>query len=815
MIEQRLCHWGKWDAWSKMRRFGGISTRHSRDGPEIPAVRRVLLTFLALLLAGAIGAAWYVYDKGFTRTWRDQVSEEFRKHGVEVSLRRLTVDPFRGLVARDLKVFDARDRRRMLAVIDEMQLGVNYAALARGENFLETLDLREATLSLPVDPTKPGGPRVEISRLNARLFLPPQQIYLARAEAEVFGIQVSASGRLINPQIFWQQKAPGAAPGDLAARIVEEIKALTFEGPPPMISLTFTGDLAEPDKIVVDLAVWAERVRRENYLLQSLYIAAGYRNGVIDLKQFTATDAAGSLRITGTYRFDTRRAEMRFRSGIDLQSLAAELKLAPQLAEFVFYGAPALDFTANATFGDAPQFEIFGHIGMGRFAYRSVFFEALDADVSWDGQRWSARDVLLKHRTGEVRGDALQLPGKIRAKVSSTMNPKALQPLLSGKALEAMREFEFKDTPAIVLEARGSELSRDALTVSGDLKLGGTTYRGVPAESATAKFLYQDRVLTISPFHVERTEGGGGGGLIFNFKTDEVRLDKIRSNVNPPEVAMWFEPKLFKDIIPYRFRARPPNLFIDGLVHTKGGKSTRLTIDVDAPAGMDYTFLKKELRSPQISGKLLFTSDRLRITDLRASLFGGKVKGDADISLARNRPGHTVNMQVEGVDFASLTKLYFNYDNSKGRLTGKYDFSGRGSDARTMAGRGELSVTDGNVFAIPFLGPFSGILNTIVPGMGYNLARKANSTFTIRDGVIATDDVEIEGQGFSMYGSGKLFFLDDRMAFDMRINAQGLPGVLLFPVSKLFEYTADEKLSKPVWRPKVVPRFNRGSAVSE
>ena len=58
-----------------------------------------------------------------------------------------------------------------------------------------------------------------------------------------------------------------------------------------------------------------------------------------------------------------------------------------------------------------------------------------------------------------------------------------------------------------------------------------------------------------------------------------------------------------------------------------------------------------------------------------------------------------------------------------------------------------------------------------------------------------------------MIGHGKLFFVDDRMDFDMRINAQGLPGVLLFPVSKLLEYTSDGKLSKPTWRPKVVPRL--------
>ena len=91
--------------------------------------------------------------------------------------------------------------------------------------------------------------------------------------------------------------------------------------------------------------------------------------------------------------------------------------------------------------------------------------------------------------------------------------------------------------------------------------------------------------------------------------------------------------------------------------------------------------------------------------------------------------------------------------------------------------------------------------------MGRAVARKATSTFVIKDGVISTEDLVVQGKGFSMLGHGKLFFIDDKMDFDMRINAQGLPGVLLFPVSKLFEYTAADKLSKPVWHPKIVPRL--------
>ena len=124
-----------------------------------------------------------------------------------------------------------------------------------------------------------------------------------------------------------------------------------------------------------------------------------------------------------------------------------------------------------------------------------------------------------------------------------------------------------------------------------------------------------------------------------------------------------------------------------------------------------------------------------------------------------------------------------------------------------MRGKGELTVTDGKVFAIPFLGPFSEILNKIVPKMGYNAAHKAAASFAIEDGVITTKDFLITGKGFSMMGGGRIWFLDDRMDFDVRINAQGLPGVLFFPVSKLLEYRAASKFSKPDWRPKIIPRI--------
>ena len=127
-----------------------------------------------------------------------------------------------------------------------------------------------------------------------------------------------------------------------------------------------------------------------------------------------------------------------------------------------------------------------------------------------------------------------------------------------------------------------------------------------------------------------------------------------------------------------------------------------------------------------------------------------------------------------------------------------------------MRGEGELTVTDGNVFAIPFLGPFSEILTKVFPGVGYNRAHKASASFGIADGIITTKNFLISGKEFSMLGGGRIWFLDDRMDFDIRINAQGLPGAIFLPVSKLLEYRTVSKFSKPEWRPKIIPRINPG-----
>ena len=63
-----------------------------------------------------------------------------------------------------------------------------------------------------------------------------------------------------------------------------------------------------------------------------------------------------------------------------------------------------------------------------------------------------------------------------------------------------------------------------------------------------------------------------------------------------------------------------------------------------------------------------------------------------------------------------------------------------------------------------------------------------------------------DGKLFRMLGYGDVHFLDNKLDFDLRINAKGAPGFVLFPMSKLFQYKGEGSFTKPVWRPKRLPR---------
>ena len=773
--------------------------------------RRIAITLLRLVILALIaaigGGGYYLAKRGFGRQWRNRVVDELRKHGVEASIGRLTLDPFRGLVAKNVRIFDYNNRENTLALISQVSLDINYAALIHHEAFLNALDVRNAQISLPFKSGDDQGHKAVLTNLRAHVYFPPEQIYLSQAEGIFCGIRISATGQLIKRENYQPSAALSAEEWQkrlsIAQRVVNELQKFRFPGSLPSLQIKFSGDVAELEKARVEATLHGDRLQRGSYEIRDLSAAAEWNNERLNIAHCELSDDMGSFAGRANWNVRGSSAHLQARSNLDLKRFLDALGMSEAVADLEFQAPPLVEVSGSLNFReDRFKPDIIGHLAFGRFTYKKVPFPDVSADFSWDGERTLVRDLRLRHQTGQVRADLLNAPSDFRLNIESTIAPDALRGIAPPQMSDFLRQWEWQRSPAIRLVIRGQDSNPASWKGDGNVVLGRTRFRGIWMNSADARIHFADGAVAYDDLHVTRSEGSGTGSFTYDFKKHEVRISNIKSSLNPAEVIFWIDPKVSNTVAPYKFR-RPPSVTANGLYQFRGGKNTNLEIKVEAPNGMDYVFLGKTLPFDRVSARLLFTNDRLQITDFRGALMSGIVRGNADISLAKNDPRYRANISVNEMNFPLLTNLYFNYKTALGVLNGTYDFTGLGSDARNMRGRGKVEVTNGDVFAIPIFGPLSGILNRIVPGSGYSIAHRATASFKIDEGAIHTDNFDADGTLFNMLGHGDIHFLDDKLDFNVRLNMKG-PGVLLTPMYKLFEYAGTGSLKKPDWRPAVL-----------
>src|SRR5260370_23409867 len=157
----------------------------------------ILRVAVVLVIAAAIGGGWYMARKGFGHQWRSRIVEELHRRGVEASIGHLTLNPFRGLVARNVRIFSYRDRTNTLAFISEIVLDINYAAFFHHQPFLNALDIHNAEVTLPLKGPQGKTEQPQLRKFHAYIYFPPEQIYVSQAEGIFCGVRVSATGHMI------------------------------------------------------------------------------------------------------------------------------------------------------------------------------------------------------------------------------------------------------------------------------------------------------------------------------------------------------------------------------------------------------------------------------------------------------------------------------------------------------------------------------------------------------------------------------------------------------------------------------------------
>src|SRR6266568_3125060 len=423
---------------------------------QLPFARRVLLSALRLLAILAVaalpGGGLYLSKKGFGREWRHRVVEELHKRGVEASVRRLTLDPFRGLVAKDVRIFDYKNRENTLAVISEISLDVNYAALIHHEPFLNALDVRNAQITLPLKGTSGKIDRAQLNNFRAHVYFPPEQIYVSQAEGIFCGVRISATGQLIKRENYqpspqaseeeWQQRI------SILERVVSELQKFSFPAAPPWLQVKFSGDIAEIEDARVEATLRGDLSQRGNYEIRNVSAGAEWRDQRLNITRCEWNDGGGSFAGRADWSRQGNRANFQMRSSLDLKIFLDAFDLGGPLADITFYSPPLVEISGSANLGQDPlRPEIIGHANVASFAYKTAPFSDLAADFSWDGERALLRDVRLGHQTGRLRADLFDGPSDFRLNIDSTISPDAMRAFVPADLAEFLGEWEWQRSP--------------------------------------------------------------------------------------------------------------------------------------------------------------------------------------------------------------------------------------------------------------------------------------------------------------------------------------------------------------------------------
>ena len=501
-------------------------------------VSLVRLVILSVILGIGLGS-YYMAKRGFGRQWRYRVVEELRKHGVEANIGRLTLDPFRGLVAKNVRIFDYKNRENILALISEVSLDINYAALIHHEPFLNALDVRDAQIVLPFKTADEKGDRALLTNLRAHVYFPPEQIYVSQAEGTFCGIRISATGQLLKRENYqpspplsaeeWQRRL------SIAQRVVSELQKFRFPGARPSLQIKFSGDVAEIEKAHVEATLRGDRVQRGGYEMIDLSAAAEWNNQQLNIAHCEWNDGMGSFAGRANWNVERNKASCQARSSLDLKAFLGAFGLSEPLASIEFQAPPAVEVSGSVNFGlDRFRPDVIGRVAFGRFTYKKVPFSDLTADFSWDGERTLVRDLRLRHQTGQLRADLLDAPSDFRLNIESTIVPEAVRGIAPPELNDFLRQWEWQRSPTIRLTIRGQDHNPGTWKGDGTVILGRSRFRGTWMNSADAKVHFADGALTCEDLHVTRNEGSGTGSFTYDFKKHEVRIANIKSSFLKP-----------------------------------------------------------------------------------------------------------------------------------------------------------------------------------------------------------------------------------------------------------------------------------------
>jgi hypothetical protein len=688
--------------------------------------------------------------------------------------------------------------------VDEVRISIAWLSWWRGRGLIDSAGIANADVRYPIGPDETA----DFHQVNADVAFDGHDIKIENAQARFLNLALSLRGTIHNDGFPKKQPPTAEQLRQRAAVWRSVLRAVADIGVERPIDVQLEFEMATQNMGAgrANFVLEGEHLTWRTAPVDEFSVRGSLNDGIVDLTDFKIGLARGELTAYGEWNLDGHAAELQFASSLDFTTLAPAFPgpLGQALRRLDFpSAAPGMTGRVLFDLRQGVHTDLQADLDWRDFTFNQVSFSRLSVPLAYDGKRLLIPGLKIVGAAGDVDleffFDATKTPASLNGRVSSGLDPT----LLKGVFGEGMDRFLASCSfaaggPRIEATVTGSALKSEACTVTGKLSAGKFVYKNASFDSATSDFTFANSKLTLPNLEVYRPEGKGTGAIVYDFKDRWVELHDLVTQVNVAEVAPIMGPKFTEYTKPYRF-ARPPLVHANGKVDLQDMKKdldTNLVVQIDGKSPMEWTLFHVPFSFDIPNGTLLFKNRRLTVAMKQCGFYGGGLTGTIDMDLRQNPAGYALDLSLAKVNFQKFMTCVFSYGKSTGQLAAAGHFTGVIGNMPSMTGNGEMKVENGDITQIPFLGA----LTPLIPG--FSAADAAHAHFTVAKGLIHTDDLHISSETLALIGDGNYNFGGDKLDLDMRVNANAMFGILLYPISKIFEFHGSGPMKNVKWEPK-------------
>lgn len=728
-----------------------------------------------------------------------------------VSVDRLLLDPTGAVLARRVTVFRDQDRQSILLQVDQVRVSFAWLDWWRGTGLIDSASISNAEMRYPIGPDA----TVDLHEVNADVAFEGKDIKIENAQARFLSLALSVRGTIHNdgfptspappPKTPERQQTETDARQKTWLTIVRAMDDIGTEQPID-VQLEFETSTHDLGGGRANFVLEGRQLTWRTAPVEEFAIHGSLNDGIVQLSDFKIALERGELSAFGEWNLANHEAELQFTSSMDFTSLAPAFPgpLGQALSRLDFSNSVPVT-TGRVTFDlhHGFQADVQADLDWHDFTFNGVAFDQLTIPIAYDGKRLLIPELKIAGQAGNVDleffFDGTSSTPSLNGKITSNLDPTVLKGVFGQGMDNFLGSCSFSQGgPKIEATATGTALKTDAWTVKGKLEADKFVYKTAAFETATSDFTFADSKLNLPNLQVHRPEGDGGGALIYDFKNRSVLLHDLVTQVNVQQVAPVMGPKFTEYTAPYHF-ARPPFVRANGLVDLESEKKnldTDLVVEIEGKSPMEWTLFHVPYNFDEPQGTLTFKNRRMTVNIKQCGFYDGNLTGVLDMDLRENPAAYTLDLNLAKVDFQKFMNRTWHYDKSIGSLTATTHLTGEIGRMETMTGGGEVKISDGDITPIPFIGT----LTPLIPGL--TVTDAAHGHFTTARGLIKTDDMNISSEFFALIGNGSYDFITDKLDLDMRVNANSLFGIPLYPLSKIFEFHADGTMHDPNWQSK-------------